>query len=189
MLLSEADRHALEMLVEQKLVPSPKGTPFLTFTLGNLQWGISLHYLREALPHAPPATPLPFSPLWLHGLINLRGEPVGLVNLSELLVDPVSAANAVRLLGSGLPVVVAESEGVSLALLVHELGEVVFLEESQLCKLQAAEIRSLPAFAVEHLQAAWIPSEEAPPVLLLDLPRLMVSLLERLTAKEATGDR
>lgn len=186
-IVSEQEPQAADARDNQQSAPQPVGTPYLTFMLGNLRWGIPVIYLREAMPDVPPITPLPFSPLWLHGLINLRGEAVGLINLRELLLDPVIAASAARADGA-MPVVVAEHEGISLALQVQELGEVSFLEESQFRHLSTAQTRSLPAFAVSHLQAAWFSAQGQPPLLLLDLPRLMTSLLEQMTAKEALGD-
>ncbi len=183
-LLSEEERRAIEMLVEQKMAEPPRGTPFLIFKLNTFRWGVPVSHLREVLPNVSSITPLPFSPLWLYGLINLRGEPVGLVNLGELLFDPITAANVGRRTAAGAPVIVAENEEASLGLLVEELGEVVFLEEQQFEKLPAVETRGLPAFAVSHLQAAWSPSEGDQPVLLLDLPRLLASLLQQLSSKE-----
>src|SRR5262249_52953367 len=127
----------------------------------------------------------PFSPLWLYGLINLRGEPVGLVNLSDLLLDPITAATVRRRMATGVPVMVAEQDGILLALLVEELGEVAFLQAGQLTKVPAAELRALPTFAIAHLQAAWLPTEADQPVLLLDLPGLMTSLHQQLNSGEA----
>jgi chemotaxis signal transduction protein len=187
-LLLSAEEQRATMLYEQKMVEPPRGTPFLTFKLNDLRWGVPVVYLREILPSIASTTPLPFSPIWLYGLMNLRGEPVGLVNLSDLLLDPVMAANVRRRIGAGAPVIIAENEGVPLALLVEELGEVAFIEDHQLEKLSTAEIRVLPAFAVAHLQAAWAPTETAQPVLLLDLPRLLTSLLQQLTSEEAQDD-
>jgi len=186
--LSEEERRAVTELYEQKMASPPSGTPFLTFKLSDLRWGVPVAHLREVLPTISAITPLPFSPLWLYGLISLRGEPIGLVNLSELLLDPITAASVRHRTTAGAPVVIAENEGASLALLVEELGEVVFIEDYQFETLPAAEIRSLPAFAVTYLQAAWTPSREAQPVLLLDLPRLTASLLQQLTSGEATND-
>lgn len=185
--LSEEKQQTSDTLDDQQPASQPEGTPYLTFRLGKLRWAIPVVYLREALPDVPAITPLPFSPLWLHGLINLRGEAVGLINLSELLLDPVIAASAARTDGV-MPAVVAEYEGVSLALQVQELGEVLFLEESQFRHLSGAQTRSLPTFAVTHLQAAWFAAQSQSPLLLLDLPRLMTSLLEHMTAKEVLGD-
>jgi chemotaxis signal transduction protein len=184
---AEAQQTAGALNGQAEIPPQPEGTPYLTFRLGKVRWGIPVIYLREALPDAPPITPLPFSPIWLHGLINLRGEAVGLINLSDLLLDPVIAASTARA-DAAIPVVVAEHEGVSLALQVQELGEVIFLEESQFRHLSGAQTRSLPAFAVSHLQAAWFSGQSQSPLLLLDLPRLMASLLEQMTAQEAMGD-
>lgn len=186
--LSEEDRRAIELLYEQKMAEPPSGTPFLTFKLNDLRWGVPVAYLREVLPHVSLITPLPFSPLWLYGLINLRGEPVGLVKLSDLLFDPITAAHVGQRTTLGAPVVIAENEGASLALLVEELGEVAFIEDDQFEKLPPVQTRALPGFALAHLQAAWTPAEGAQPVLLLDLPRLMTNLLQQLTSEEAAND-
>jgi chemotaxis signal transduction protein len=182
---SEEEQRAIAMLYEQKMAEPPAGTPFLTFKLNNLRWGVAVAHLREALPSVSSITPLPFSPLWLYGLINLRGEPVGLVNLSDLLFDPITASNVRHRTAVGAPVIIAENEGVLLGLLVEELGEVAFLEGHHFEKLPAAAMRSLPSFAVAHLLAAWTPSETDQPVLLLDLARLITSLLKQLTSEEA----
>lgn len=188
MLLSEEEQRAVEMLYEQKMAAPPGGTPFLTFKLNDLRWGLPVSHLREVLPRPSAITLLPFSPRWLYGLINLRGEPIGLVNLSDLLLDPITAANVGRRMGTEAPVIVAESEGAALGLLVEELGEVAFIEDHQFEKLPGAKTRALPTFALAHLQAAWSPPEGDQPVLLLDLPRLMVSLLKQLTSEEAAHD-
>jgi chemotaxis signal transduction protein len=180
LLLNEEEQRAVAMLYEQKMAEPPTGTPFLTFKLNNLRWGVPVSHLREVLPSVTAITPLPFSPLWLYGLINLRGEPVGLVNLSELLLDPITAANVRRRTAAGAPVVIAEQDGILLALLVEELGEVAFLQTGHLKKLPAVEMRALPAFAAAHISAAWSPTEADQPVLLLDLPSLMASLLQQL---------
>lgn len=182
--LSEEEQRAVAMLYEQKMAEPPPGTPFLTFKLNNLRWGVPVAHLREVLPSVASITPLPFSPLWLYGVINLRGEPIGLVNLSDLLLDPITAANA-RHRTAGAPVIVAEQDGILLGLLVEELGEVAFLQDTQFKKLPAVEMRALPTFAIAHLQAAWLPTEADQPVLLLNLPGIMASLLQELSSGEA----
>ncbi len=183
--LNEEEQRAVAMLYEQKMAEPPAGTPFLTFKLNNLRWGVPVSHLREVLPSVTAITPLPFSPLWLYGLINLRGEPVGLVNLSDLLLDPITASNVRHRTAAGAPVIIAEQDDILLGLLVEELGEVAFLQASQLKKLPAVEMRALPTFAVAHLSAAWSPTEADQPVLLLDLASLMTSLLQQLNSGEA----
>ena len=186
--LNEEEQRAVEVLFEQKMAEPPSGTPFLTFKLNNWRWGVPVAQLREVLPKVSTITPLPFSPVWLFGLINLRGEPVGLVNLSDLLLDPITASNAGLRTAASAPVIIAEQEGTPLALLVEELGEVFFIEDDQLEKLPAVEVRALPSFALSHLQAAWSPPEAGRSILLLNLPRLMTDLLQQMTSEEARDD-
>ncbi len=186
--LNEEERRAVELLYEQKMAEPPNGAPFLTFKLHNQRWGVPVSHLREVLPNVSAITPLPFSPFWLYGLINLHGEPVGLVGLSDLLLDPITAATVGLRTAAGAPVIIAESEGTPLGLLVEELGEVAFLEEEQFEQVPAVDARILPSTALSHLYAAWYPSQTAQPVLLLDLPRLMTDLLQQLTSGEARND-
>jgi len=187
--LSEEEWRAMQMLYEQKMAPPPKGAPFLTFTLNKLHWGVPASHLREVLPNTPAITPLPFSPRWLYGIINLRGEPVGLVHLAELLLDPVTATTVAHRTAKSGPVVVAEHEDALLGLLVEGLGEVVFIEDHLLsAPPAAADIRALPPFAITYLQAVYELAERSGPLLLLDLPRLMTTLLEELTVKEGLDE-
>jgi chemotaxis signal transduction protein len=159
------------------------GPAFALFMLGGHRWGVPLECLREVLPTLPPLTPLPFSPLWLLGVINVRSEPVGVVNVSELLLDPISASNTLRRSGAR-PVLIAESDGIPLALLVEEVNETLFPEESQLQPPNAAETRWLPALAAAHLQAVWTSPETQEPIFLLDLHRLLAMLLQEGTSRE-----
>jgi chemotaxis signal transduction protein len=187
--LSEEEWRAMQMLYEQKMAPPPKGAPFLTFMLNKLHWGVPASYLREVLPNTPAITPLPFSPRWLYGIINLRGEPVGLVHLAELLLDPVTATTVAHRTARSGPVVIAENEDALLGLLVEELGEVVFIEDHLLGEPPAdAGIRALPSFAMHFLQAVYELPEHSRTLLLLDLPRLMTTLLQELTVKEGLDD-
>lgn len=185
--LSEDELRALAQRQEQELAAPPKGLPFVLFTLGAYRWGVPLAALREVLPSLPPLTPLPFSPLWLQGIINLRSEPVGVVNLSELLLDPISAASATQR-SLRAPVLLAENEGTSLALLVEGVSEVIFLEEREIQPLQAGDTRSLPAFAAAHLHTTWTPASGGQTTFLLDLSRLLVHLLGQLKAREFAHD-
>jgi chemotaxis signal transduction protein len=187
-----ADTHAtwseddLRGLVLQPEAPPPasSGTAFAIFSLGGHRWGVPLACLREVLPTLPPLTPLPFSPLWLSGLINVRSEPVGVINLSELLLDPITATNT-QSRSNARPVLIAESNGTPLGLLVEEVGKTVFPEESQLQHLSAAETRWLPPLALAHLHATWTDPHTKELFLLLDLPRLLAVLLQQASSGEA----
>jgi chemotaxis signal transduction protein len=164
--------------LQQETEPAPAtGPAFALFTLGGHRWGVPLHCLREVLPTLPPLTPLPFSPPWLRGLINVRSDPVGLVNLSELLLDPISASSALPRFGEK-PVLIAENNGIPLALPVEEVNATIFPEESQLQPPNAAETRWMPTLAAAHLQAIWRDPHTQETILLLDLPRLLAALVE-----------
>lgn len=182
---SEEDLRRLSL--HHETAPAPAIRPaFALFTLGGHRWGVPLECLREVLPALPPLTPLPFSPPWLRGLINVRSDPVGLVNLSELVLDPISASAVLHRFGEK-PVLIAESNGIPLALLVEEVNETVFPEENQLEPPNAAETRWMPALAAAHLQATWRHPQTQETILLLDLPRLLAALLEEGKRPEVSG--
>jgi chemotaxis signal transduction protein len=182
---SEEDLRRLSL--HQETGPAPAtGPAFALFTLGGHRWGVPLQCLREVLPALPPLTPLPFSPPWLHGIINVRSDPVGLVNLSELVLDPISASTVLLRVGEK-PVLIAESNGIPFALLVEEVNETIFPEESQLQPPNSAETRWLPALAIAHLKAIWIRPSTQETILLLDLPRLLATLLQQDKVPEVAG--
>jgi chemotaxis signal transduction protein len=182
---SEEELRSLSL--RQETGPAPVAGPaFALFTLGNHRWGVPLHCLREVVPALPPVTPLPFSPPWLHGVINVRSDPVGLVNLSELVLDPISASSVLSRFGAK-PVLIAESNGIPLALLVEQVNETIFPEESELQPPNAAQTRWLPSLAAAHLQAVWTHPHTRETILLLDLPRLLATLLEQGKVPEASG--
>jgi purine-binding chemotaxis protein CheW len=68
---------------------------FVAFALGEERYGIESVYLREVLMF-PTITPLPTSPLWVAGLINLRGQIVSVVDLKRLFGLPDGAAEKAR---------------------------------------------------------------------------------------------
>ncbi len=182
---SEEELRSLSL--RQETGPAPAAGPaFALFTLGGHRWGVPLPCLREVLPALPPVTPLPFSPPWLHGVINVRSDPVGLVNLSELVLDPISASSVLSRFGEK-PILIAESEGIPLALLVEQVNETIFPEESELQPPNAAETRWLPALAAAHLQAVWKHPQTKETILLLDLPHLLATLLAQGKGPEASG--
>ncbi len=57
---------------------------FCTFYLDELWFGLNVESVQEVLP-APAITPVPLAPLWIAGLVNLRGQIVTAIDLRRRL--------------------------------------------------------------------------------------------------------
>lgn len=54
---------------------------YLTFTLGNELFAIGILHIKEIIEYGTP-TPVPLMPAFIHGVINLRGAVVPVIDLS-----------------------------------------------------------------------------------------------------------
>lgn len=55
----------------------------LSFSLANEWYGIRIHSLREIVDYSP-VTPVPFTPDYLTGILNLRGTVIPVVDLKKV---------------------------------------------------------------------------------------------------------
>ncbi len=62
-------------------VDAPESHQYLTFYLGGAEYALGILRLKEILEYAP-LTPVPQTPPWLRGVINLRGHVVPVVDLA-----------------------------------------------------------------------------------------------------------
>ncbi len=68
-------------------IPEPAKPPqptdkFVIFQAGEEYFAVPAIAVKE-VSHPMPVTPLPNSPVWLHGLSNLRGEIIAILNFSH----------------------------------------------------------------------------------------------------------
>ena len=56
------------------------GAQYLTFALGNEEYGVAILNVQEIKGYAP-VTPIPNTPSWVRGVMNLRGTIVPIVDL------------------------------------------------------------------------------------------------------------
>lgn len=83
--LAAFDLPALDLTrFSDSLTTSVVGEKYLVFFLGEKFYGVQSKMVAEAAA-ALPITKLPNSPAWLHGLANLRGEIISVLNLRVLL--------------------------------------------------------------------------------------------------------
>ena len=63
------------------------GTQFLTFALGAEEYGVAILNVQEIKGYAP-VTPIPNTPAWVRGVMNLRGTIVPVIDLRLRLGMP-----------------------------------------------------------------------------------------------------
>ncbi|HOK67781.1 MAG TPA: chemotaxis protein CheW [Anaerohalosphaeraceae bacterium] len=59
--------------------PASEGK-YLTFAIGNEEFGIEILQIREIIGYVP-VTPVPKSPVYLKGILNLRGQVIPVIDL------------------------------------------------------------------------------------------------------------
>jgi purine-binding chemotaxis protein CheW len=103
----------------------PVGSELIMVQIGDQQFAIDIMSVREIRGWAP-STPLPHAPPYVHGMINLRGLILPVVDLGLRLglasTQPDSAS----------VVVVAEISGRQIGLLVDAVCDILLLTENML---------------------------------------------------------
>jgi purine-binding chemotaxis protein CheW len=123
----EEEVAALSGLPAEPSAPAVAGTEdaaveeYLTFRLGHEEYAVAIEYVREVLK-APPITEVPRAPVGILGVVNVRGDVVGVFDPRYRLGLP--AAEAVE--GVGRIVIVDDGEG-ACGLLVDAVASVVRL--------------------------------------------------------------
>ena len=135
------------------------GEKFVVFFLGDALLAVCAAQVAEIVRPLD-FTPLPNSPEWLHGIANLRGEIVSVLNLPKIFDKPGAAASS----KSKFIVLKTETGASSVALPVDRLSEIITLEKK--------DIR--PA---DDFRFAGSAIYKAASVTLLDTEKLFVSLL------------
>lgn len=72
-----------------KIVAEPSSSEFVAFRLGTQEFGIDIISVREIRCWTP-TTPLPRAPMYVRGVINLRGAVLPVIDLAQLLGLAVS---------------------------------------------------------------------------------------------------
>ncbi len=98
---------------------------WVTFKLENEIYGINVMQVQEVLRYSEIA-PVPGAPLYVLGIINLRGNVVTVIDTrSRFGLDPCDVTDSTR-------VVVIESEKQVIGILVDSVAEVVYLKASEI---------------------------------------------------------
>ena len=113
----------------------PAGGQYLTFTLQNEVYGLDILRVREILEYTRPTT-VPMMPGFVHGVINLRGNVVPVIDLAQRF------GRAPTTLQPRTCIVIVEIEGEDGPLAVGVLVDAV----NAVLDLEAAQIEPPPSF-------------------------------------------
>ena len=138
----------------------------LTFFAGGHEYALSILDVREIAEYRP-LTPVPSTPPWLRGVMNLRGTVVPVVDLaSKLSMPPIDVTRTTCLLIVDVEI---SGERTVLAVMVGGVSSVVELTEAQLQPVPSFG----PSVDVECLRGLARVNEKL--VLLLDIRKIVES--------------
>jgi purine-binding chemotaxis protein CheW len=78
------EERARALMAQERAVASELGEEILTFRLGDGEYSVPAQYVREVLALGD-VTPLPFTPTFVVGLVNLRGRLLTALDIRPLL--------------------------------------------------------------------------------------------------------
>lgn len=156
---------------ENTNVTSGTGERFLRFSLGEEEYAIPLLRVREVIA-VPEVTPIPQTPNYFLGVINLRGQVITVVDMrTKLGIKPLN--------GPEMAVVICDLGAISLGVVVDSINSVI--------TPKAAEISDRPEVknqkAMEYITSVYRHDQGL--VLLLDIAKLF-NFEDQTTAAKAT---
>jgi purine-binding chemotaxis protein CheW len=110
-----------------------KGGKFLTFFLDAEEYGIEILRVQEIIG-VMPITPVPRTPDFIRGVINLRGKIISIIDIRLKL----SMAEAART--EETCIIVVKARGIEMGIIVDKVSEVA--------DIAGAEIQDAPSFGV-----------------------------------------
>ena len=133
----------------------------LGFGLAGRSYGLPLEQVVEVLRMVS-LTPVPDAPDWLSGILNLRGEPVPVIDLRQRLNWPAQEP------GLTTPMIIGEADGRRVGLLVDTLDGIVYLPQA------AITMPAAMAGAGHPVRAIGRRGEQI--IVILDLPGLSMGV-------------
>ena len=144
--------------------PSPANGQYLTFTLQGEVYGLDILRVREILEYTRPTT-VPMMPAFVHGVINLRGNVVPVIDLAQRF------GRAATTLQPRTCIVIIEIEGDDGALSIGILVDAV----NAVLDMDTAQIEPPPSFGTGLRQdfIRGMARTEAGFIILLDVGRVL----------------
>lgn len=105
----------------------------VVFSLAGESYGVSIAVIREIITLRK-VTPVPKSPDYMVGIINLRGRVIPVIDLRSRLMLPAAAA------GGSSRIMVVELEGLTVGCVVDSVSEVLTVAEEVIDPPSAASL-------------------------------------------------
>ena len=106
------------METEQAVAATATGGKFLTFFLDREEYGIEILSVREIIGLLP-VTPVPQTPYYVQGVINLRGQVIPVVDLRlKFDMEPIDSTEETC-------IIVVQTGGAQLGIIVDKVSEVL----------------------------------------------------------------
>jgi len=150
-------------LSESGELKKKEGVELLSFWMKEEHYGVELTNCRHILK-VPKLVPLPQVPKYILGIFNLQGEIIPVLDLRKMFgMESASITEHSRLL-------VVEVKGITTALLIDQIGDIVFGEWQNLQKITKKE-GWIPS---KYLKGYFLPGQEQEKLLIyLDLEKLL----------------
>ena len=142
----------------------PAGGQYLTFTLQDEIYGLDILRVREILEYTRPTT-VPMMPAFVHGVINLRGNVVPVIDLAQRFGRAPTALQARTC------IVIVEIEGEDGPLAIGVLVDAV----NAVLDMEAGQIEPAPSFGTGLRQEfiRGMARTDAGFIILLDVGRVL----------------
>lgn len=106
-------------------IRSSDESQLVVFKIANEEFGVNIHQVREIV-RLVPITPIPRSPDFIEGVVNLRGQILAVIDLAKRLDLPPRART------EGTRIIVVEFEEKTVGMIVDEVTEVLRLANNQI---------------------------------------------------------
>lgn len=104
-----------------------EGSSFLGFFLGKWEYGLPIEIVRE-ITRMVEITPIPETPTFLAGVIDLRGEIVPIVDLRKRL------RLAPKEYSLSTPIIISDISNYTTGIIVDQVSEVSTVTKSEICQ-------------------------------------------------------
>ena len=133
---------------------------FLTFNIGSEQYGIEIAHVQTIIPMTS-ITKIPENPDYVEGIINLRGDIIGVLDIRKRFLKPPKEYDELTC------IIVIELSGLTLGLIVDSVNEVITIDEDRIVPPPSAKLNSYNRF-IRNIE-----NVEGGVKLLLDLEKLL----------------
>ena len=108
--------------------PNVIGSRFLEFNIGKEKYGVELLTVIEVIS-IPETTPLPNSPRYIRGVMNLRGQIITVVDLrTKLNIDPLENQNESA-------TIIVKVNNIQIGVIVDSINKVINVNSSELAEI------------------------------------------------------